>query len=70
VPKSVLEAIREGAWDFEPLEVASSDYQGTDAMPGTPGKLDALAERLLTGLPLWHPDDRDDAETPRIRKPR
>jgi hypothetical protein len=70
VPKSVLEAIREGIWDFEPLDVAADDYEGTDAMPGTRGKLQILAERLQCGLPLWHPDDRDDAEAPRVGKPR
>ncbi len=70
MPKSILEAIREGVWDFEPADVEAADYPGTDAMPGTEEKLQALAERLRTGLPLWHPDDRDDAEAPRIRKPR
>jgi hypothetical protein len=70
VPKSVLEAIKEGFWDFEPREVPANDFDGTDAMPGTRGKLEALAERLRSGLPLWHPDDRDDIEAPRVGKPR
>jgi len=66
VPKSVLEAIRMGLWDFEPPEVRSSDYDGTDAMPGTREKLEILAERVKAGLPLWHPLDRHDAEAPSL----
>ena len=64
VPKSVLEAIRMGLWDFEPPEVRSCDYDGTDAMPGTREKLEVFAERIQAGLPLWHPLDRHDAEAP------
>ncbi len=66
MPKSVLEAIRMGLWDFEPPEVGSSDYDGTDAMPGTREKLEVLAERVRAGLPLWHPRDRHDAEAPPV----
>jgi hypothetical protein len=59
-----LEAIKMGFWDFEPAEVRSTDYDGTDAMPGTREKLEALIERVRAGLPLWHPKDRDDVESP------
>ncbi len=69
MPKSVLEAIRMGLWDFEPPEVESSDYDGTDAMPGTREKLEVLAERVRAGLPLWHPRDRHDAEAPPLTIP-
>ena len=62
MPRSVLEAIKMGLWDFEPPEVESNRYDATDAMPGTKAKLDALAERAQCGLPLWHPSDRDDME--------
>lgn len=62
MPRSVLEAIKMGLWDFEPPEVGSSQYDATDSMPGTKGKLDVLAERAYRGLPLWHPSDRDDIE--------
>jgi hypothetical protein len=31
-------------------------------MPGTVGKLTALAERVRLGLPLWHPQDQQDCE--------
>ena len=29
-------------------------------MPGTQEKLLVMAERIRSGLPLWHPADRDD----------
>jgi hypothetical protein len=70
VPKSILEAIKMGLWDYEPPQVDKNEFEGTDAMPGTWEKVEILAERIRTGLPLWHPFDRDDAEAPRIRKPR
>jgi hypothetical protein len=75
VPRSVLEAIRMGIWDFEPPEVAYNKFDAADAMPGTREKLCALAKRVERGLPLWHINDRDDIEAPppalrRCRKPR
>jgi len=60
VPRSVLEAIKMGFWDFEPPEVESSQFECTEAMPGTKAKLEVLAQRVENGLPLWHPDDRDE----------
>lgn len=70
MPKSILEAIKEGHWDFEPPDVHSALFSGADAMPGTWEKVEILAERVRRGLPLWHPDDRDDAEAPPKRGPR
>jgi len=64
VPKSVLEAIKMGIWDFEPAEVEYSRFPPADAMPGTREKLDVLAERARRGLPLWHMNDRNDVESP------
>ena len=58
--KSVLEAIKEGVWDYEPEEVDQSRYDATRAMPGTDEKLTVLAERVQAGLPLWHESDRTD----------
>ena len=58
MPDSVLDAIRMGIWDFEPVETDSNGYQKTEAMPGTSEKLDVLADRIRQGLPLWHPSDR------------
>jgi hypothetical protein len=58
VARSVLDAIKQGEWDFEPPGAAGFDNRATGAMPGTAQKLDVLAERLRLGLPLWHPRDR------------
>ncbi len=58
--KSVLNAIKEGQWDFEPENIADRQYAATRAMPGTDEKLDVLASRIEAGLPLWHGDDRTD----------
>ncbi len=64
MPRSVLEAIKMGIWDFEPPEVAFGRFAAADAMPGTEEKLCILAERARKGLPLWHVQDRDDVESP------
>ena len=58
MPKSVLDAIREGIWDYEPNSAEPRKYNSTTALPGTYEKLDILAERVSRGLPLWHPSDR------------
>ena len=63
--RSVLEAIKEGDWNFEPNNQQVVNLKATGALPGTTEKLDVLAERLKQGLPLWHPSDRrtyDDNE--------
>jgi hypothetical protein len=59
VPDSVLEAIKQGIWDYEP-QVAHQPqaFSATGALPGTDQKLAVLAERLAQGLPLWHDKDR------------
>ena len=58
--KSVLEAIKQGVWDFEPDSVEEARFNSTRAMPGTDEKLEVLAERVRAGLPLWHGHDRID----------
>ena len=58
MPDSVLEAIEQGIWDFEPEDRENRPYGATDALPGSTRKLDVLAERIANGQPLWHPDDR------------
>jgi hypothetical protein len=58
VPQSVLDAIREGLWNFEPSEEYGAQFRATVALPGTKEKLGILAERVRQGLPLWHPQDR------------
>ena len=65
MPRSVLDAIKQGDWTFEPGGQEPVNLKATSAMPGTIEKLDVLAERLRQGLPLWHPSDRrsyDDRE--------
>ena len=64
MPKSILEAIKMGLWDFEPTPVDYSQFDPSDAMPGTEEKLNQLADRLRRGIPLWHVSDRCDIETP------
>ncbi len=63
---NVLDAIREGNWFFEPEDVDPKRYQATTAIPGSRDKLDILAERARSGLPLWHERDRADYEDPEI----
>lgn len=55
---SVLEAIKEGIWDFEPQDAREEQYSSTPAIPGSDSKLEVLAKRIAQGLPLWHPADR------------
>ena len=57
MPKSVLEAIQVGQWDFEP-ENEETEFDSTNALPGSEEKLEVLANRIQSGLPLWHPSDR------------
>ncbi|QEG20644.1 hypothetical protein [Mariniblastus fucicola] len=66
--QSVLEAIRQGKWDYEPdfSSRKKKRFNSTPALPGTEEKVATLAERALLGLPLWHPEDRktfDDSIT-------
>ncbi len=70
MPKSVLEAIKMGMWDYEPPEVCGDQFDATASMPGTKEKLATMAERVGAGLPLWHPRDRDDLDDPPPKKPR
>ena len=72
MPRSVLEAIKLGLWEFEPLEVEEEEFDATGAMPGTKDKLEILADRVQDGLPLWHSGDREDLDDPlpRVRRPR
>ena len=72
MPRSVLEAIKLGLWEFEPPEVTEDEFDATGAMPGTKDKLEVLADRVHDGLPLWHPEDREDLDDPLppLRRPR
>lgn len=60
MPRSVLDAIKLGIWNFDLTEEEqrNQDVPPTAAMPGSREKVDILATRLRQGLPLWHPSDR------------
>ena len=62
LPRTVLDAIRLKRWDFEPTDIDIEDFEACGSMPGTADKVSALAERVSRGLPLWHPEDRNDCE--------
>ncbi|QDV12734.1 hypothetical protein CA51_26200 [Rosistilla oblonga] len=56
--RSILEAVQDGDWAFEPLPCDEEQYEPTAALPGSAEKLDVLQCRVQQGLPLWHPSDR------------
>jgi hypothetical protein len=58
MPNSILEAIEQGIWDFEPEDQYDEKCRSTDALPGSSAKLKIMADRIASGRPLWHPDDR------------
>ena len=63
--RSIIDAIKEGNWDFEPELEPTEPIDKTNALPGSTEKLSVLADRLRQGLPLWQPSDRrsfSDAE--------
>lgn len=58
--ESVLDAIREGDWTFEPEVVEESAFEDTEAIPGSREKIDIMADRVRQGLPIWHSSDKRD----------
>jgi hypothetical protein len=58
--RNVFQAIMESGHDEDFTPVTSTDFNGTDAPAGSKAKLDILAQRVLHGEPLWHPEDRSD----------
>ncbi|MDP6442572.1 MAG: hypothetical protein QGG36_10155 [Pirellulaceae bacterium] len=58
MPDSILEAIKQGLWDYEPEVERPTSYASTGALPGSHEKVTILASRVQDGLPLWHPEDR------------
>ena len=58
MPTSILEAIEQGIWDFEPNDKKREGFGSTDALPGSQAQLKIMADRIAKGDPLWHPDDR------------
>jgi hypothetical protein len=58
--RNVFQAIVECGHDEDFVPEEGEQFKSTDAPAGSKAKLDMLAERVLRGLPLWHPDDRND----------
>ena len=58
--RNVFEAILECGHDEDFAPVETEEFAGTDAPAGSRAKLEALAERVRRGFPLWHADDRSD----------
>jgi len=58
--RNVFEAILECGHDEDFAPIESEEYCSTDAPAGSKAKLDILAQRVLSGTPLWHPEDRAD----------
>jgi hypothetical protein len=45
--------------DFVP-EDEDDEFSPTGAPAGSKEKLEILAQRVMMGVPLWHPEDRPD----------
>lgn len=58
--RNVFQAIRERGHDEDFTPVETEDFTATDAPAGSQEKIAVLAERVMRGLPLWHPQDRSD----------
>ncbi len=57
---NVFEAILKYGHDEDFAPKKDEYFQPTDAPAGSDEKLDAMAERVRRGHPLWHPEDRCD----------
>ncbi len=58
--RNVFEAILECGHDEDFVPAKSEYYRATDAPAGSKSKLEILAQRVMRGTPLWHPEDRRD----------
>jgi hypothetical protein len=58
--KNVFEAILEYGHDEDFVPNDSLDFSSTDAPAGSDEKIEALRQRVLKGMPLWHQEDRED----------
>lgn len=57
---NVFEAILEYGHDEDFVPVESEEFAATDAPAGSPEKIEILRNRVLSGMPLWHEEDRCD----------
>jgi hypothetical protein len=58
--KNVFEAILEYGHDEDFVPYEGEEFQPTDAPAGSEEKIEALRQRVMSGMPLWHPEDRKD----------
>lgn len=58
--RNVFEAIVKYGHDEDFAPSPGDAFSSTQAPAGSREKLDVLAERVLRGEPLWHPEDRPD----------
>jgi hypothetical protein len=58
--KNVFEAILKYGHDEDFAPKNNEAFKATQAPAGTREKLEVLAERVRSGHPLWHEDDRAD----------
>ncbi len=58
--KNVFEAIMQFGHDEDFAPRVTEEFVPTEAPAGSPEKLEILARRIASGLPLWHPEDRSD----------
>lgn len=58
--RNVFEAIQKYGHDEDFVPHNGDSFGPTVAPAGSREKLDALAERVQRGQPLWHPEDRPD----------
>ena len=57
---NVFEAILEYGHDEDFVPHEGDDFRPTDAPAGSEEKIEALRQRVLSGVPLWHEEDRQD----------
>jgi hypothetical protein len=58
--KNVFEAILEYGHDEDFMPREGDEFSPTDAPAGSDEKIEALRLRVLSGMPLWHGEDRQD----------
>lgn len=57
---NVFEAILEYGHDEDFVPHEGEIFNATDAPAGSDAKIEALRQRVLSGQPLWHEEDRKD----------
>ena len=57
---NVFEAILEYGHDEDFVPHEGESFNATDAPAGSEAKIEALRQRVLSGKPLWHGEDRKD----------